>query len=69
MNWGNSKEKSPSWEATSDSDSQEKTSPFIETEVSFRVRMRSPPDLILSQMSPIHALISYFFKIHFSIIS
>jgi hypothetical protein len=60
-------EQSPTCDANSYSDTQEIPRLLWYPKVHYRVPNCPPLVPILGQMNPFHILISYFFKIHFSI--
>jgi hypothetical protein len=63
-----SMEPSPSWEANRFSASQEIPHILRNPKVYYRIHKCPPPAPILSQLDSVHALTSYFLKIHLNII-
>jgi hypothetical protein len=61
-------ERSHSWESNSYSFSQVIAPPFVEPDIPYRVHVISYLVSILGQISQVHTLPNYFFKIHFNII-
>ena len=61
-------EQSPSWEADSSSASQKIPRILWNPKVLYRSHKSPPPVSILSQIDPVHALLSQFLKFDFGII-
>jgi len=62
-----SMEQSPSWKANKFSASQEISRILWNPKVHYCIHKYPPPVSILSQIDPVHTLISYFLKIHLTI--
>ena len=63
-----SMEQRPSWEANQFSASQEIPCILLNPKVHYGIHKCPPPVLILSQLDPVHTLISHFLKIYLTII-